>query len=97
MNFKGEIYMNELNNKKKRLAAGWVIVIACMLMQAIPACVVDNTSSLFIYPVINSKGFTLVAFSLMFSIGTIVSAVAGPFIGKLFSKINVKLMKGMLD
>ena len=84
--------MNELNNKKKRLAAGWVIVIACMLMQAIPACVVDNTSSLFIYPVINSKGFTLVAFSLMFSIGTIVSAVAGPFIGKLFSKINVKLM-----
>ena len=84
--------MNELNNKKRKLAAGWVIVIACMLMQAIPTAIVDNTSSLFMYPVINSRGFTLVAFSLMFSIGTVVSAVAGPFIGKLFSKINVKLM-----
>ena len=75
--------MNELNNKKRKLAAGWVIVIACMLMQAIPTAIVDNTSSLFMYPVINSRGFTLVAFSLMFSIGTVVSAVAGPFIGKL--------------
>lgn len=82
--------MNELNNKKRKLAAGWAIVIACMLIQAVPATIVSSTQAIFMYPVINARGFTLVAFSLMFSIGTIVSAVAGPFIGKLFAKINAK-------
>lgn len=84
--------MNNLNTQKRKLTAGWIIVIACMLIQAIPAGVIANTQSLFMYPVINSRGFSLVAFSLMFSIGTIVSAVAGPFIGSLFSKINLKVL-----
>lgn len=84
--------MSNLNTKKRKLTAGWIIVIACMLIQAIPAGVITNTQSLFMYPVINSRGFSLVAFSLMFSIGTIVSAIAGPFIGSLFSKINLKVL-----
>ena len=84
--------MNNLNTQKRKLTAGWIIVIACMLIQAIPAGVIANTQSLFMYPVINSRGFSLVAFSLMFSIGTIVSAAAGPFIGSLFSKINLKVL-----
>ena len=84
--------MSNLNTQKRKLTAGWIIVIACMLIQAIPAGVITNTQSLFMYPVINSRGFSLVAFSLMFSIGTIVSAVAGPFIGSLFSKINLKVL-----
>lgn len=84
--------MSNLNTKKRKLTAGWIIVIACMLIQAIPAGVIANTQSLFMYPVINSRGFSLVAFSLMFSIGTIVSAAAGPFIGSLFSKINLKVL-----
>ncbi len=82
--------MNNLNSKKSKLTAGWIIVIACMFIQAVPAGIIANTQSLFIYPVINARGFSLVAFSLMFSIGTIVSAVAGPFIGSLFTKINTK-------
>ena len=84
--------MSNLNTQKRKLTAGWIIVIACMLIQAIPAGVITNTQSLFMYPVINSRGFSLVAFSLMFSIGTIVSAVAGPVIGSLFSKINLKVL-----
>ncbi|MGL5328480.1 MAG: conjugated bile salt MFS transporter [Peptostreptococcaceae bacterium] len=81
-----------LNEKKNKLAAGWIIVIACTLMQAIPGCVISNTPPLFIHPVTTERGFTLAAFSLTFSIGTIVSAVAGPFIGSLFNKINVKVL-----
>lgn len=84
--------MSNLSSKKNKLTAGWLIVIACMFIQAIPAGVIANTQALFIHPVITERGFSLAAFSLMFGIGTIVSAVAGPFIGKLYSKINIKLL-----
>lgn len=84
--------MSNSTSKKSKLTAGWIIVIACMLIQAIPAGVIANTQALFIHPVITERGFSLAAFSLMFGIGTIVSAVAGPFIGKLYSKINIKLL-----
>lgn len=84
--------MSNLNSKKNKLAAGWIIVIACMFIQAVPAGVITNTQALFIHPVITARGFSLASFSLMFGIGTIVSAVAGPFIGKLYSKINVKTL-----
>ena len=84
--------MSNLSSKKNKLTAGWLIVIACMFIQAIPAGVIANTQALFIHPVITERGFSLAAFSLMFGIGTIVSAIAGPFIGKLYSKINIKLL-----
>ncbi|RDY27031.1 MFS transporter [Romboutsia weinsteinii] len=84
--------MSTLTNNKKKISAGWVIVMACMLIQAIPFGVASNIQPLFIHPVISDRGFSLTSFSLIFSIGTIVSAVVGPFIGMSFQKINVKLI-----
>lgn len=79
-------------NKKSKFATGWLIVVACMLMQAIPAGVASNIQPQFVSYVVEENGFSLSGFSLIFTLGTIVSAIASPFIGVLFNKINVKTM-----
>ena len=80
------------SNNKKRFATAWVIVVACMLIQAIPFGVASNIQPQFVSYVVEERGFTLAGFSLIFTLGTIVSAVASPFIGTLFNKVNVKVM-----
>ena len=86
--------INEQQPKnKKSFFYGWVIVAACMLIQAVPFGVAMNVQPQFINFVTNGEGFTLTQFSLVFTIGTIVSAIASPAIGKILSKpnINIKL------
>lgn len=84
--------VNDKNNNKKNFKAGWLIVIACMIIQAVPFGVAANIMALFIHPVTSDKGFSIASFSLIFTIGTIVSAITGPFIGAAFSKVNAKFM-----
>lgn len=84
--------MNTLKNSKRKFMTGWMIVVACMLIQAIPFGIAANIQALFIHPVTSDRGFSIAGFSLIFTIGTIVAAIAGPFIGASFSKINVKLI-----
>lgn len=78
---------------KKGFFFGWIIVAACFIMQAIPFGVSQNIQPQFISYVVEGEGFTLTQFSLLFTIGTIVSAIASPFIGQLFDKekMNLKL------
>ena len=82
---------NSTMSKNKKIATGWFIVIACMLVQAIPNGIVANTQALYMYPVMEVKGFTLSQFSLIFTIGMIVPAIIGPFIGSLYGKLNTKI------
>lgn len=76
---------------KKGFFYGWVIVAACFIMQAIPFGVSQNIQPQFIGYVVEGEGFTLTQFSLLFTIGTIVSAIASPFIGQLFDKPKMNL------
>ena len=78
-------------NKSKKITTGWWMVIACILVQAIPYCIVGNTQALYMYPVMQAKGFTVQQFSLIFTIGTLVPALIGPFIGGIYSKVNLKM------
>ena len=82
----------ENTNTKKPFFYGWVIVAACMLIQAVPYGVATNVQPQFINFVTNGEGFTLTQFSLLFTIGTIVSALASPYIGIVLSdpKTNKK-------
>lgn len=85
--------MTSLNtNKKSKFATGWLIVVACMLIQAIPFGVASNIQPQFVSYVVEEKGFTLAGFSLIFTLGTIVSAIASPFIGAMYNKISLKTM-----
>lgn len=81
-------------SEKNRFFYGWVIVIACMLIQAFPFGVVQNVHPQFISFVTEGEGYSLTQFSLLFTLGTVASALASPFIGKILSKpsTNIKMM-----
>lgn len=70
----------------------YLIVFVCMLMQAIPFGVAQNIQPLFIPYVIHDFGFTLAGFSLIFTFGAVASAIFSPFMGKLFGKVNIKIL-----
>ena len=86
--------MKKTKNNKKQFFYGWVIVFACMLIQAVPFSIAANLQPAFTNYVMSGEGFSLAQFSLIFTIGTVVSAVCSPFIGKLYSspKANIKLL-----
>ena len=86
--------MNTLNQSKK-FTTGWLIVVACMLIQAIPFGVASNIQPQFMAYILDPNsgyGFTQAGFSLIFTLGTVVSAIASPFIGSMFNKVSVKTM-----
>lgn len=77
---------------KNKIQKGWMMVVVCMLIQAVPFCIASSIQPLFMGSVIKEHGFSLTGFSLLFSIGTIVSAIASPIIGSLFAKVNLRLI-----
>lgn len=78
--------------RKKGFAYGWLIVMSAMILQAFVFGVASNMHSQFTSYVIAGEGFKLSTFSLMFTIGSIVSAAASPFIGKTYGKLPIKLI-----
>lgn len=78
----------EKNENRKK----YFIIFVCMFIQAIPFGVAQNIQPLFIPYVINKFNFSLAAFSLIFTFGAIASAAFSPFMGKLFGKVNIKIL-----
>ncbi|MGL5822759.1 MAG: conjugated bile salt MFS transporter [Sarcina sp.] len=70
----------------------YFMIFIAMLIQAIPFGVAQNIQPLFIPYVIKHFDFSLAAFSLIFTIGALASAVCSPFLGSLFGKVNLKLL-----
>lgn len=79
--------LSKNDNKKK-----YFIIFVCMFIQAIPFGVAQNIQPLFIPYVVNKFNFSLAAFSLIFTFGAIASAIFSPFMGKLFGKVNIKIL-----
>lgn len=75
------------SNKKK-----FFMVFVCMFLQAIPFGVAQNIQPLFIPYVVEKFNFSLASFSLIFTFGAIAAAVCSPILGKLFGKINIKIL-----
>lgn len=78
----------EKNDSKKK----YFIIFVCMFIQAIPFGVAQNIQPLFIPYVVNKFNFSLAGFSLIFTFGAIASAIFSPFMGKLFGKVNIKIL-----
>lgn len=76
----------------KKFLGGWLIVVGCMLIQAIPFSIAANIQPHFMDYVVKGKGFSLSGFSLVFTLGTIAAAIASPIIGQLYSKFNAKII-----
>ena len=82
----------EENKKSKKLQFGFLVALGCFLIQAIPFGVASNIHPQFLGYIIEEEGFGLGAISAMFTIGTIISAVFSPVIGKLFNKMSAKII-----
>ena len=80
--------MDTIRSNKKKL----FMVFVCMFLQAIPFGIAQNIQPLFIPYVIEKFNFSLASFSLIFTFGAIAAAVCAPFLGKLFGKINIKIL-----
>ena len=78
--------------KNKKLQFGFLVALGCFLIQAIPFGVASNIHPQFLGYIIEEEGFALGAISAMFTIGTIISAIFSPTIGKLFNKVSAKLI-----
>ena len=81
---------NKENNKK--IQYGFLLALGCFLIQAIPFGVASNIHSQFLGYIVDEHNFSLGSISLMFTVGTIISAICSPTIGKLFNKISAKLI-----
>lgn len=81
-----------MTETKKRFAYAWIIVISSMLLQAFVFGVASNIHPQFTSYVIAGENFRLSTFSLMFTIGTFVSALVSPFIGKTYKILSIKLI-----
>ncbi|MGL5415463.1 MAG: conjugated bile salt MFS transporter [Clostridium sp.] len=75
------------SNSKK-----YFIIFVTMLIQAISFGIAQNIQPLFIPYVVKEFKFSLAAFSLIFTFGSLASAICSPFLGKLFGRINVKIL-----
>ena len=81
-----------IESSNRNMKKAYFIVFACMLMQAIPFGVAQNIQPLFIPYVTSKFGFSLASFSLIFTFGAIASAICSPFLGKLYGKVNIKVL-----
>lgn len=84
--------MTRLNNASSLTKKKYLIIFVCMFMQAIPFGVAQNIQPLFIPYVIKAFGFSLGSFSLIFTFGAMAAAICSPFLGKLFGKVNIKIL-----
>lgn len=85
--------MSEIKSTNKSLLKyGWLIVLGCMIIQAIPFGIASNIQPQFVGYVVEGEGFSLGAFSLMFAVGTFAAAIASPMIGKAYTKLSAKLI-----
>lgn len=76
-------------NEKKYLYR-WVILLSSFLIMATASSIVNAIHTLFVTPVTESKGFTLSAFSLIFTLSAIVIAFTSPIIGKLLQLFSIR-------
>ena len=82
--------MSKEKMSEHRWSYAWVILIVCMLIQAVPFGIAKNTLPQFISFVCEGEGFSLASFGTVFTVGVVISALASPFIGRMFDKINIR-------
>ena len=78
--------------KGSRIFYGWWIVAGCFLLALTGIGIAINCISVFFKPVVESLGFARGAFSLYFTIAALCMMLAAPFMGKLLSRYNIRVV-----
>lgn len=78
--------------KKQNFFYRWVILVASFILMAVPFSIINSVHTLFITPVTAKLGFSLSAFSLIFTISAIVIAFISPLVGKLLNVVHIRIV-----
>lgn len=81
--------------QKPKMFYGWWIVVGCFFLTFSGIGIAINSIGVFLKPVSESLGFARGEFSLYFTIAALSMMVAAPFMGKLLSKYNIRLVMGI--
>lgn len=71
------------------------IIIGCMILQAVPFGLAQNTQALFIPQLHQSFHFPVMQIGMIFTFGAIASSCISPFAGKFYNKLSTKTMMGI--
>ena len=82
------------NTKSGGIHYAWWIMVACCAMYGGAVGVIGNTMGLFLNPVMEEMEWTRLQASYYMSISGIVLAICQPIAGKLFSKIDIRILLG---
>ncbi len=86
------IFMSRSINNTSINRRRYFMVFICMFIQAVPYAIAQNIQPLFVPYVVEQFNFSLASFSLIFTFGALASSLFSPFLGKLFGKVNIKLI-----
>lgn len=78
--------------KKSKIFYGWWIVAGCFLLALTGIGISINCVSVFFKPVVESLGFTRGDFSFYFTISALSMMLAAPFMGKILTKYNIRVV-----
>lgn len=83
-------FSEEKDMKNQKYFYRWVILFVSFLLMAVPFSIVNTIHTLFMKPVTEEFGFSISAFSLIFTISAFVVAAASPVVGKLLNVVSIK-------
>lgn len=69
-----------------------IVIFSCMLLQMFPFGMSSEVPPLFVRPLNTTFGFSIASIGFIFTIGSVASSIASPFIGKLFDRFSTKLL-----
>ena len=83
--------MESYHHSKAR-AKHLLVIFSCMLIQMFPFGMTSEVPPLYVNPLNETFHFSMAHIGFIFTIGSIASSIASPFIGKLFDHYSTKLL-----
>ena len=80
--------------KERRIHRAWWMLIGCCLLQGGSLGIIHNCRGIFYDPVIEDLGFGMGAFSFYILFFGVCSCFVLPFVGKLFRKVDSRILLG---
>lgn len=84
-----------MSSKMKLDAKHILIIVGCMLLQAIPFGMAQNVQPLFIPELHDTFNFPIAEIGLIFTFGAVASSLVSPIAGKFYDKVATKTMMGI--
>lgn len=78
--------------KRARTTQHLLIVLGCMLLQAVPFALAAEVSPLFVHYLHTNFHFNIASVGFIFTVGAVASSLASPFLGRLYDKFSTRIV-----